>query len=84
MRQAKARRCVARRLIIAVVTLVRAPALFLACAQDPAAKKQAHYERGRAFESQGKLNEAIIEYRNALQVDGQLVPALRALAAAYR
>jgi tetratricopeptide (TPR) repeat protein len=85
MRQANARRSVARRRVTALATtLLLAPTLFLACAQDPGAKKQAHYERGRAFEARGKLNEAIIEYRNALQVDGHLVPALRALAAAYR
>ena len=84
MRHANHRPSVARRLFAALAALVVVPSLLLACAQDSAAKKQAHYERGRAFAAKGKPNEAIVEYRNALQVDGNFVAALRALAAAYR
>jgi len=84
MRHADRQRTSARRLFAALAALAMVPTLLLACAQDPAAKKQAHYERGRKFEAEGKPNEAIIEYRNALQVDGNFVPALRALASAYR
>ena len=58
--------------------------LVLACAKDPAVEKQAHFDRGRRYQAEGKPNEAIIEYRNALKIDGDFVPALRALAAAYR
>ena len=68
----------------ALAALALVPALLISCTQDPAAKKQAHYERGRKYQAEGRPNEAIIEYRNALQVDADFVPALRALAAAYR
>ncbi|HKZ06300.1 MAG TPA: tetratricopeptide repeat protein, partial [Methylomirabilota bacterium] len=71
-------------LLPALATLALVPALLMSCAQDPAAKKQGHYERGRKYQGEGRPNEAIIEYRNALQVDGDFVPALRALAGAYR
>jgi len=46
-------------------------------------KKQKGLERGEKYLSQGKLNEAIIELRNALQVDPEFVPALHALGRAY-
>ena len=68
----------------ALVALALLPALLLACAQDPVAKKQSHLERGRKYQAEGRPNEAIIEYRNALQIDPDFVPALRALGAAYR
>src|SRR5262245_40535074 len=60
-------------------------ALFVcaACTQDPAVKKQRAYERGVEFLSKGKYNEAIIELKNALQIDPKFVPALHTLGRAY-
>lgn len=50
-----------------------------ACAQDPATKKQRYLDRGVQYLAQGKHNEAIIELKNALQIDPRFVPALHAL-----
>jgi tetratricopeptide (TPR) repeat protein len=59
-------------------------ALLLAgCPQDPQVKKQQHFDRGSRQLEEGKYNEAIIELRNALQLDASFVPALYALGRAY-
>ena len=49
--------------------------VFLACAQDPVVKKQQHFDRGSRHLEQGKYNEAVIELKNALQLDPNFVPA---------
>ena len=54
-----------------------------ACSQSAAVKKQKAFDRGEAYLKSGKFNEAIIELRNALQVDPGFVPALHALGRAY-
>ena len=54
-----------------------------ACSQSPAVKKQKALERAEQYLKDGKPNEAIIELRNALQVDKDFVPALYALGRAY-
>jgi len=54
-----------------------------ACAQSPEAQKQKALERGETYLRKGQYNEAIIEFRNALQVDPEFVPALHALGRAY-
>lgn len=40
-----------------------------ACRSDPAASKAQHVARGDAYLAEKKLNEAIIEYRNAVRLD---------------
>ena len=40
-------------------------------------------QRGDAYKEAGQLNEAIIEYRNVLQIDPNATEAHRALANAY-
>ncbi len=65
--------------LLAVVTLL----VTTACSQGPEVKKQRALERGQQYVKVGKLNEAIIEFRNALQVDPEFAPALRALGLAY-
>ena len=40
-------------------------------------------ERGGKYLKEDKLNEAIIEFRNALQIDPDLAPALHALGRTY-
>ncbi len=59
------------------------PLVFLGCTQDPVVKKQQHVERGSRFLEEGKYNEAVIELKNALQLDPTFVPALHALGRAY-
>src|SRR5881396_3896119 len=55
-----------------------------ACAQDPNVKKQQYLERGLAYQKEGKYNEAIIQLKNALQIDPKFAPALHAIGRAYR
>src|SRR5262245_61298449 len=54
-----------------------------ACGQSPETKKQKALERGEHYLKDGKLNEAIIEFRTALQVDQDFVPAAQGLGRAY-
>ena len=54
-----------------------------ACGQSPLAKKQKAVARGEQYLKDGKLNEAIIEFRTALQVDQDFLPAVHALGRAY-
>ena len=53
------------------------------CARDPERLRQYYFERGTRFLSEGKLNEAVIELRNALRFDQRDPRALRALGQAY-
>jgi len=57
--------------------------MVVSCSQSPEMKKQKALERGEAYLKAAKFNEAIIEFRNALQIDPELVPALQALGRAY-
>ncbi|HEV8226042.1 MAG TPA: tetratricopeptide repeat protein [Methylomirabilota bacterium] len=71
-------RCACRMTILGLFVLMLA-----ACAQSPEAQKQKALERGETYLRKGQYNEAIIEFRNALQVDPEFVPALHALGRAY-
>src|SRR5215471_3172405 len=54
-----------------------------ACSQDPTVEKKRHLENGnRQFEQQ-HYREAIIEYQNALRLDGRLAEARVKAAQAY-
>src|SRR5262245_48815095 len=55
-----------------------------ACTSDPATLKAQYLERGTKYLNENKYNEAILEFRNALQIDGNYAPALHALGRAYR
>src|SRR6202158_3720732 len=55
----------------------------VACGQTPEAKKQGALTRGEKYLKEGKANEAIIEFRNALQIDQNFVPAIQGLGRAY-
>src|SRR4029453_3565187 len=54
-----------------------------ACGHNPTASKQRALARGEQYLKDGKVNEAIIELRNAVQVHKNFVPALHALGRAY-
>src|SRR6266545_1042056 len=54
-----------------------------ACSQSPEAKKQQALARGEQYLKDGKANEAIIEFRTALQIDQNFIPAAQALGRAY-
>src|SRR5439155_4051126 len=55
----------------------------VACGQSAEAKKQKALARGEQYLRDGKVNEAIIEFRSALQVHQDFVPAVQALGRAY-
>ena len=40
---------------------------FLACSQE--AKRERHWKRGEKYFSENKFREAVIEYKNVLQID---------------
>jgi Tfp pilus assembly protein PilF len=52
-------------------------AVLAGCVQDPVARKQSHLERGTRYLAERKHNEAIIELKNAIQIDQAYAPALR-------
>src|SRR6266700_6406698 len=66
-------------LLLTVLALVA----MTACGQSPEAKKQKALARGEQYLKDGKLNEAIIELRTALQADQNYLPAVHALGRAY-
>ncbi len=66
---------------LALVSLIAT--LAGACAQSPEVKKQTAVERAEEHLKNRKANEAVIELRNALQIDRDFVPALHALGRAY-
>jgi len=55
----------------------------VSCSQSPDALKREALNRAEQYQSQGKLDEAIIEWRQALAVDPALVEARHALGRAY-
>jgi tetratricopeptide (TPR) repeat protein len=54
-----------------------------ACAADPAVKKQHYLESGNQFFDKGQYAEAIVEYRNAIDIDATFGPARKRLAESY-
>jgi cellulose synthase operon protein C len=59
-------------------------ALFLAaCSRDPAVRKQKYFESGERYFAKGKYREAIIQFRNATEVDAGFAAAHYRLAETY-
>ena len=57
--------------------------VLLGCSQDPEATKQKHFSRGEKYLSQEKVDEAIIEFKNALQADPKFADGHYRLAVSY-
>src|ERR671911_1718555 len=53
------------------------------CAKSPSEIKAKHMERGDKYFQEGKYNEALIEYKNVLQVDPEDAAGHYKLALAY-
>src|SRR5262245_34194578 len=53
------------------------------CSRSPEAKKARHLERGDKFFSQQLYREAILEYRNVLQFDGNNAHAFQQIGLSY-
>ena len=61
-----------RRLLIVALVVIHAMFLVSSCTDKEAkrkAKKEEHYQKGLAFVKEGRYNEAIIEFKNAIQQD---------------
>jgi len=57
--------------------------LLVACSANPIRQAEEHLSRARQWSKQGKRNEALIEYRKALQKNPNLIEARLELAQAY-
>src|SRR5688572_2384868 len=82
-----AQRAVSRRGLVRYFGLLTALVSFTvpasACTTDLAVRKQQYLESGNQYFDQGKYAEAIIEYRNAIEVDPTFGPARKRLAESY-
>ena len=54
-----------------------------ACAQDPAVAKQRYVDKAQSYFAKGEYNEAIIQLKNALQIDPKFPPAVHLLGRTY-
>ena len=50
--------------------------LVVGCTRDPAVLKQRHLEKAQAYYAKSQYNEAIVELKNALQIDPKFAPAV--------
>jgi len=73
----------ARTFRAALLSLVALVALCAASCSNPEKAKAEHVARGEAFLKERRYQEAVIEFRNAAQIDSQLAPAHWGLAQAY-
>jgi Tfp pilus assembly protein PilF len=55
------------RTLILIVLFCFILSCFLACSQE--AKKERHWKRGEKYFLENKFREAVIEYKNVLQID---------------
>jgi len=55
----------------------------VACSGNPETRKQRSFETANQYVQQHKLREAVIEYRNAIQIDPRFGAARKALANTY-
>jgi Tfp pilus assembly protein PilF len=70
--------------IVRLVFVVGCMAAFLAgCSRDPNVRKQKYFESGERYFNNGKYREAVIQYRNAINVDGSFADAHYQLAQSY-
>ncbi len=67
----------------ALLVTVLAAALFAAGCSDPEKAKAEHVSKGEAHLKERKFEEATIEFRNAIQIDDQLVAAHWGMVRAY-
>ena len=63
-------------LLLVVLTLV-------ACARSPEAKKARYLDRGDRYFQKEQFREAVLEYRNALRIDGNNAQGNRQLGLTY-
>src|SRR5262245_19120271 len=72
-----------QRKISALITAACVAVVVGGCTKDPAVAKQRHLEKAQGYYAKGKYNEAIIEIKNALQIDPEFAPAVHLAGRAY-
>src|SRR5438034_10262000 len=65
-------------LILALMAIV-----FSGCSRDPNVRKQKYFESGQRYFAKGQYREAVIQFRNATDVDGTFAAAHYQLAESY-
>jgi tetratricopeptide (TPR) repeat protein len=73
----------ARKLRAVLLSLVACAAFLAAACSDPQQAKLEHVARGETFLKERRYQEAVIEFRNAVQIDDNLAAAHWGLAQAY-
>ena len=53
------------------------------CTRDPAVAKQRYFDKAKDYYARNQYNEAILELKNALQIDSKFVPAVHLIGRAY-
>jgi tetratricopeptide (TPR) repeat protein len=66
-----------------IVAIAIPAILAIGCSTDPEVKKQQFFESGNRYFDEGKFSHAIIEYRNAVDIDPRFGEARKRLAEAY-
>src|SRR6266566_9950739 len=67
-----------------LVMVLGSLAVFLtACSRDPNVRKQKYFESGQRYFAKSKYREAVIQFRNATEVDGTFAAAHYQLAQSY-
>jgi tetratricopeptide (TPR) repeat protein len=66
-----------------LIAFLASVVLVSGCAGDPAARKQEHFQQGNQYFDQGQYSHAIIEYRNAIALDGSFAAARKRLGETY-
>ena len=70
--------------IIRVLIVIGCLAVVLTgCTRDPNVRKQKYFESGQRYYEEGRYREAIIQFRNATQVDGRFTEAHYQVAQTY-
>jgi tetratricopeptide (TPR) repeat protein len=67
----------------ACLTVLIAALIAASCGGDPTARRQRHLEQANQYFDQGKFSEAVVEYRNAIQIDESFAEARVKLALTY-
>src|SRR5271169_5198419 len=65
------------------ILLLAGAVLLASCSSDPNTRKLKYLRSGEKYSKSGKYQEAVIEFRNALEVDPRFAPAHYQLGSAY-
>jgi tetratricopeptide (TPR) repeat protein len=58
--------------------------LFCGCSRDPKAQRDKYFKSAEKYYSEGKYDEAVIQYRNALQLDKGHIPSYLGMAKTFQ